>query len=168
MTIDDAGPGLPTGAFIGRETFRTLVRAALARAAHEGWRELIVCDAGFRDWPLGERDCVDALNAWVRAGGCQFTMLAQGYDEVVRRHARFVDWRRQWAHRIDCRVCAAADARDLPNALWSPHWVMQRLDILRSSGVSSAEPERRLLLRELIDQWLGRSTAGFPATTLGL
>ena len=168
MTTEAAGNGLPSGAFIGRETFRDLVRSALACAAQEGWRELVLCDASFHDWPLGDRACVDALNVWARPGGRQLTMLAHGYDEVVRQHARFVAWRGQWAHRIDCRVCAAADAHDLPSALWSPHWSMQRLDTLRSSGVSGTEPDRRQLLRELIDQWLGRSTAGFPATTLGL
>ena len=95
------GP-LPSGGFMGREAFRQRVRDALARAAGEGWRELILCDATFADWPLGERVCVEALHAWMRGGQRQFTMLARRYDEVVRHHARFVDWRRQWSHRIDC------------------------------------------------------------------
>jgi len=34
--------------------------------------------------------------------------------------------------------------------------------------VSGHEAERRQLLRELIDHWLGRGTPGFPVTTLGL
>ncbi|MFT3776940.1 MAG: hypothetical protein QM772_01460 [Ottowia sp.] len=164
----EPGAGLPEGAFAGRETFRQLVRDALARAAEEGWRELILCDASFHDWPLGERACVEALHAWARGAGRRFTMLARRYDEVPRQHARFVEWRRQWSHRIECRACPSADPQDLPSALWSPGWVLQRLDPLRSGGVSGGEAERRQLLREQIDHWLGRSTPGFPATTLGL
>ena len=140
MTIDDAGPGLPTGAFIGRETFRTLVRAALARAAHEGWRELIVCDAGFQDWPLGERAVVESLQQWA-SGGRRLTMLAADYAEVQRRHARFVQWRVRWDHIIVCRRAGAVDAQDLPSAIWSPQWVLQRHDPLRCNGVTGVEPD---------------------------
>jgi hypothetical protein len=163
-----AAPALPSGAFFGRETFRQLVRDALARAAAEGWRELLLCDATFFDWPLGERACVEALTTWMRGGNRRFTMLARRYDEVPRQHARFVEWRRQWSHRIDCRACPSADPQDLPSALWSPGWVFQRLDPVLRSGVAGPEPDRRQLLREPIDHWLGLSTPGFPVTTLGL
>ena len=154
---------------MGRETFRQLVRDALGRAAREGWRELMLCDATFFDWPLGERVCVEALEVWARGGGNrQFTMLAKRYDEVPRRHARFVEWRRQWSHKIECRACASVDPQDLPSALWSPVWALQRLDPALSNGVSGGQPERRQWLREQIDQWISRSTSAFPATTLGL
>lgn len=160
--------GLPEGGFVGREAFRQLVRDALRRAAEEGWRELIVCDATFLDWPLGERESVEALTAWVRGGSRQFIMLAKRYDEVPRQHARFVEWRRQWSHRIDCRACPSVDPQDLPSALWSPAWVIQRLEQVRHGGVSGSEAERKQQVREQIDHWLARSTPAFPATTLGL
>jgi len=169
MNTDQPQPlPLPDGQFVGRETFRQLVRTALRRAADAGWNELILCDANFFDWPLGERECVQALHDWARGGSRRFTMLAWRYDEVVRQHARFVDWRRQWSHIIECRVCASADAQELPSALWSAGWVLQRLNPPLSSGVSGAQPERRVLLREQIDHWLERSAPGFPVTTLGL
>lgn len=167
MQSDNNSVDLPEGKFLGRETFRGLIRAALAEAARAGWRELIVSDASFADWPLSDRDTIEALNAWARRGQ-SFTMLAKGYGEVTRQHARFVEWRRLWSHKIDCRVCPAADPLDMPSALWSPVWILQRFDTVLSGGVSGREPERQAVLRESIEGWLKRSSAGFPATTLGL
>ena len=160
--------GLPEGPFIGRESFRAAVRQALAEAARAGWRELIVCDASFFDWPLGERAVVQALDAWARGAGQRFTVLAQRYDAVERLHPLFVGWRRQWAHKIECRSVRVADPLELPSALWSPGWALQRLDALRSGGVSGAQPERVLHLRESLSAWLERSSPAFAATTLGL
>lgn len=169
MSTPDDAPALtlPQGAFIGRETFRAHVRQALAVAARAGWRELILCDASFQDWPLGEREVIDSLTAWALAGQ-RLTLLARRYDAVEREHPRFVNWRRQWAHKIECRGVPAAEELALPSALWSAAWTLQRHDVLRSGGVCGAEPERCVLLRENIDAWLERSNAAFPATVLGL
>ena len=168
MSNSETDLGLPEGPFIGRESFRAAVRQALAEAARAGWRELIVCDASFADWPLGERAVVQALDAWARGAGQRFTVLAQRYDAVERLHPLFVGWRRQWAHKIECRSVRVADPLELPSALWSPGWALQRLDALRSGGVSGAQPERVLHLRESLSAWLERSSPAFAATTLGL
>ena len=160
-------PDLPSGRFAGRGAFQQLVRDALACAAREGWREIILCDADFGDWPLGEREVIASLRQW-SAAGRRCTLLARRYDEVVRRHARFVSWRQAWSHIIDARACASADPLELPSAIWSPAWVMQRLDPERCNGVSGSEAERRVLLRESLEGWLGKSSPSFPATTLGL
>lgn len=165
---EDAAPNaLVAGRFTGRDEFRAQVRSALATAASEGWREIILSDPSFDDWPLGERAVIDSLLAW-SATGRRLTLLARSYDEMATRHPRFVSWRRSWSHIVEARGCASADPLDLPSALWSPAWVMHRLDPVRSLGVSGAEPERRLLLRERIDEWLRKSAPAFPATTLGL
>ncbi|MBS0469279.1 MAG: hypothetical protein JSS31_06075 [Proteobacteria bacterium] len=159
---------LPGGRFEGRGAFQQLVRDALACAAQEGWRELILCDADFHDWPLGERAVAESLQQWARSGR-RLTLLAADYGELQRRHARFVQWRVRWDHIIQCRRAGAADPQDLPSAIWSPQWVLQRHDPLRCSGVTGTEPERRVLLREAIDEWLDRkSTPGFSASILGL
>lgn len=161
-------PGLPSGRFSGREAFTQLVREGLATAAREGWPEIVLSDANFHDWPLGELAVIESLQQWAR-GGRRFTMLACTYDEVIRRHARFVRWRGTWDHIITCRRSPEADPLDLPSALWSPAWVLHRIDPLRCVGVSGAEPERRVLLRESLNEWLrGKSSPGFPSTTLGL
>jgi hypothetical protein len=162
---DAAAP--PSGPFEGRKAFQQLVRDALACAASEGWPEIILSDATFEDWPLGERAVAQSLQDW-SAPGRRCTLLARRYDEVVRRHARFVSWRRTWSHIIDARACVSADALELPSAIWSPGWVMQRIDPERCRGVSGREPERRLLLRENVREWLLKSAPSFAATTLGL
>ena len=166
-TSQPDAPALPSGRFEGRVAFQQLVRDALACAAREGWREIILCDASFADWPLGERAVAQSLQDWSKTGR-HITLLAKRYDEVVRRHARFVTWRGTWSHIIEARACAATDPLELPSAIWSPGWVMHRLDPERCNGYSGAEPERRLALRESLNEWLGKSSPAFPATTLGL
>lgn len=169
MTPPDATPPepLPSGRFEGRIAFQQLVRDALAAGAREGWREIILSDPDFADWPLGERAVAESLNAWSTSGR-RCILLARRWDEVVRRHARFVVWRRTWAHIIDARACRAADPLELPSAIWSPGWVMQRLDLDRCNGYSGGEPERRLMLREELQEWLRQSSPSFPSNTLGL
>lgn len=165
----EPGPGaaLFAGPFMGRESFRALVRDALGEAARAGWRELILADADFNDWPLGERVVIDALTAWVLSGQ-RLRLLARRYDAVYRQHPRFVTWRRQWSHKIEARGVPAADALDVPSVLWTPGWALQRTDVLRSGGFCGPEPDRRVMLRELLDEWLLRSSPAFPADTLGL
>lgn len=164
-------PGLQAslreGRFSGPGEFAALVRHALATAAAQGWRELLLCDTDFKDWPLGERAVAESLNDWAAAGR-KFTMLALNYDVVHRRHARFVTWRKTWSHLVECRVCGAGHKDDLPSALWSPVWVFHRLDPTRSVGFSGSDAGRRTLLREQLGEQLLKSSPGFPATTLGL
>lgn len=171
MDSENSGPvvpdALPSKRFSGRTEFQQLVRDALARAAQDGWREIVFSDATFEDWPLGERAVAESLQDWAGSGR-KFIMLAKNYDELIRRHARFVTWRRTWAHTIECWRCASADPLELPSAIWSPAWSLRRLDMERSTGVCGGEPDRRVVLRESIDEWLRKSSPGFPASTLGL
>lgn len=162
-----AAAPLPSRRFEGREAFRQLVRDALACAAREGWREMILSDPDFHDWPLGERATAESLQAW-SAGGRRLVLLARGYERVLQSHARFVQWRRQWSHIVTAVACPAADRLDLPSALWSPAWVLERRDLDRSNGYCGGEAERRVLVREGLEQWLQKATPAFPATTLGL
>ena len=162
-----AVPPLPQGRFEGRESFRGLVREALACAAREGWREIILADADFDDWPLGERAVSASLHAWARSGR-RLVLLARSYAHVVREHARFVQWRTTWSHIVTASACPAADPLDLPSAIWTPTWVLERREPERSVGYCGSEPERRVALREQLQEWLHKSTPSFPASTLGL
>jgi hypothetical protein len=167
MSEEPQDTPLPEGRFEGREAFRQLVRDALAAAAREGWREIVMSDASFEDWPLGERAVAESLQAW-SASGRRMVLLARRYDVVVRQHARFVQWRGTWSHIVTAVACPSADPLELPGALWSPRWVLERRDPERSVGYCGSEPERRVALRELLDGWMQKATPGFPATTLGL
>ena len=152
------------GRFAGRSEFADLVRQAFAVAADQGWREIIICDANFEDWPLGERVVAQSLNDWA-ASGRKFTMLAQDYAEVSRRHARFVTWRRTWSHIVECRGHASGD---LPSIFWSPGWAFERLELVHSTGVAGTEAGRRVALKERLAEKLLRSSPAFAATTLGI
>ena len=162
-----ASQDLPEGRFEGREAFAQRVRDALAAAAREGWPELIFSDASFEDWPLGERAVAESLQAWSRSGR-RITLLARHYDEVLRRHARFVSWRRTWDHIIQARACKTLAASEFPSVIWSPVWVLQRLDLQRSTGVCGSGAERRVPLREALEECLRQSAPAFSASTLGL
>lgn len=155
------------GPFSGPTAFANVVRAALARAAEEGWPTMVWSDATFEDWPLAERAVAESLQAWAR-GGRQLVLLARSYDAVQRNQHRFVTWRKTWDHIIECRVCKNIDASEMPSALWSPHWGMRRLDLVRSTGIADLEPGRRVLLKEELDERYRQSAPGFSASTLGL
>ena len=170
MTSTQAGAApsmLPDGRFSGRSEFAELVRQALAAAAAQGWREMTWCDPDFGDWPLGERAVVQSLNDWAGSGR-KLTLLAGHYDAVLRQHARFVTWRRTWAHLVECRKGDASSRGCLPSALWCPAWVLERLDSPRCTGVAGTDPARRSALKERLNEHLLTSSAGFPATVLGL
>jgi hypothetical protein len=158
---------LPSGRFEGREAFAQRVRDAFTLAAQQGWREFAISDATFEDWPLHERAVVESLQEWSRSGR-RFTMIAARYDAVLRNQARFVTWRKRWDHIIECRVCRSVDPVDFPSVIWSPAWALRRLDLVRSTGVSSTSAERRQKIREELDELLSGSAPGFPSTTLGL
>jgi hypothetical protein len=155
------------GKFDGRTEFAQLVRNALATAAREGWRELLLVDASFEDWPLGERAVIESLQAWSKTGR-KFTIVAKRFDTLIAKHHRFVTWRGQWSHIVEARSVPSADATEFPSAIYSPHWVMRRLDVVRSKGVASSDAARRVMLREEINEWLGKSNPAFAATVLGL
>ena len=160
-------PALPEGRFHGRTAFVELVRLAFATGAAQGWREIILSDSSFDDWPLGERAVAQSLNDWAQSGR-KLTILAKNYDEVIRRHARFVTWRRTWTHVVECRANSSLPADDFPSALWSPGWVFHRLDLTHCTGISGSEAARRVALKERLDGCLRRSSPAFPATTLGI
>ena len=159
--------GLPEGRFSGRTEFADLIRRAFQAAANQGWREIIICDGNFEDWPLGERAVTSALGDWSRTGR-KLIMIARSYDAVTRRHPRFVSWRQTWSHIAECRGSASGPSETLPSAMWTPDWVFERLDLERSAGYSGREATRRVALRESLNERLLKSAPAFPATTLGL
>ncbi len=163
----DAPIDLPEGAFDGREAFEAGLRLALAAAARNDWREIVLSDPDFADWPLGERSTLAALQAWSRRGR-RFVLLAQRFHVFEGAHARFVDWRRTWSHIVDCRACDAAGSLAVPSAIWTPSWFLHRIDVEGGRGVCGRDPVRRAALRERIDECLRQGRPGFPASTLGL
>jgi len=153
--------------FEGRAAFRLAVLGLLHQAATQGWRELCLGDMDFQDWPLAESECAALLNAWARPGR-RLAMLARNYDEVQRNQHRFVNWRRQWAHAVECRACPAWPADQGFGLMWSPHAVLLRINPAAHLGVVSYLPTRRVAAREQWNEWWAASTPAFPAFPLGL
>jgi hypothetical protein len=156
-----------SGQFSGPSEFANVIRDALACAAREDWPSMVWSDASFEDWPLGERAVIESLQAWAGKGR-HLLMLAHHYDSVLRHKPRLVGWRKTWDHIIECRVCKSIGPSEVPSAIWSPQWAMHRLDPVRCTGVAGLEAQRRVLLREELDECRRQSSPGFSATTLGL
>ncbi|VWX62684.1 conserved hypothetical protein [Burkholderiales bacterium 8X] len=167
MATEANQPDLARGPFDGRHAFHDLLRSALQEAAGQQWREILLCDPDFADWPLGERAVADALQAW-SSNGRKLVLLARRFDAFDRQHARFVHWRRLWSHIVECRACDGPGLPDVPSGMWTPSWFVHRIDVERARGTCGIDPAGRKQLRERADECLRHSRPAFPATTLGL
>lgn len=136
-------------------------------AVAQEWKQMVWADADFQDWPLCERSVIDTLQAWAGKGR-SLRLLARRYDVFPQRHPRFVAWRRQWDHIIECRVCTAVPGLDLPSVLWSPHYAVLRLDPERSVGWAGHPRPRLVQLDGQLQECARHGSPGFPSTTLGL
>lgn len=165
---DPSGPmTLPEGRLEGRQVFSDLVRGALACAAREGWSQLVLCDADFEDWPLGEKAVVDALQSWAGRGR-HIRFMAHDFGPLRLKHPRLVQWRTTWSHLVDARACARRSGQDLPSAIWSPQWTLERIDPVRCTLIASNDARRRTGLKERLDNCWDQGSPSFPSTTLGL
>lgn len=163
----DTGGALPNGRFEGRFAFEELILNAFRQAACEGWSEITLSDADFSGWPLNQRAVIDALSAWAVTGR-KLTLLANRYDAVQRLYPRFVSWRRTWDHLVEARLCDEPVRGDVPSALWSPSWCLQRTDGVRQAGFCGTDRAMNVNLREMLAERLRTSAPGFPASVLGL
>lgn len=151
-----------------RGEFLSALRTAFAEAAQLGCRELWLCDENFADWPLGERAVVEHLDQWA-ASSRKLLLVARNFDEVARRHARWVEWRRAWSHIVSCRTNTELASGEFPTVLLASGTVSVRLsDVVHHRGRISHEKAEEIRCRELIDAVLQRSEEAFPATTTGL
>ena len=163
MTTPDA-PGLITT----RGEFHAALRVGFAEAAANGSRELWLCDNDFADWPLGERAVIEHLGQWA-ASNRRLMLLARSFDEVARRHARWVEWRRQWSHIVSCRANNELESGDMPTLLLAVGTLSVRLsDSVHHRGRLSRDKADEVRCKELFDAVLQRSEEAFPATTTGL
>ena len=151
-----------------RAEFHAAIRTSLAYARQLDAAEIYCTDPTFADWPLNERDVIASLDGWV---GSRRRLFVFGHDfsEMGRRQHRFVEWRRRWAHVVQCRSDDELEAEQVPTLLFIPGAVCLRLlDRVRYRGTASDAPVDLAEGRECIDALLQRSTEAFPVTTLGL
>jgi len=158
---------LPEGRLVGRLAFAEAVRAAASAAAGEGWSAIVLADDDFADWPLGERAVIEGLNAWARQGR-RLRLLARDFNGLRQRCPRFVQWRTTWSHLVEAHGVPQASPHDIPGAIWTPGWTLERLDPVRSTLVAERSAERRVALAERLEAWWAKGRPAFAATTLGL
>jgi hypothetical protein len=158
----------PSTLITTRSEFHDALRAALAEAATRGAREIWLCDNDFSDWPLGERAVVDDLTRWA-ASSRKLTLIARRFDDVARRHPRWVAWRQNWSHIVSCRSNNELEEGGVPTVLLAEGTVTVRLsDTVHHRGRLSHDKVEAVRCREMIDAVLQRSEEAFPATTTGL
>ncbi len=160
---------LPTTRIItSRGEFHDALKEAFAFVADKGCREVFIADPTFSDWPLGDRAVLENLSRWAYAHR-KLTVLAESFDEFPRRHARWVEWRRQWSHVVECRAVAEADAGQLTGLFMAPGLLTLRvLDAEHYRASLSFDPVDSTRIRDALDALLQRSEEAFPVTTLGL
>lgn len=163
-----AGPLEGRLLFASRGDFHTAWHRALSRIAEIGCRELWFSDSDYAHWPLGERAAVEHLTAWAMSHR-KLVVLAAQFETVQRQHPRWVAWRRQWSHVVQCRQVDEADAAAIPSMVLAPGVMSLRLhDPVRFRGRLSTERADAVRDQDDLDAFLQRSHEAFPATSLGL
>jgi hypothetical protein len=158
----------PPRIITSRGEFLDALRQSFALAADQGCREIFIADPSFADWPLGESAVIESLTRWAYAHR-KLTVLAQGFDDFPRRHIRWVEWRRQWAHVVECRALADDDAGKLTGLFLAPGLLSLRVIEAEHYRASlSFEPADAIRARDKLDALLQRSEEALPVTTLGL
>lgn len=151
-----------------RLEFHDALREAFAEISQTGCREMFMCDQDFADWPLSDDAVIASLTHWVLPHR-KLCIVARHFDEMPRKHPRFVEWRRTYAHVIECRAQEHDETQELPSMLVAPSVVCVRLfDRERYRGGVSHETGDIIRSRELFDAVSQRSTEAFPASILGL
>ena len=160
---------LPAARIItSRGDFQQAVRDCFARIADLGCREVYIADQTFADWPLGERAVIESLTRWAYAHR-KLVVLAQSFDEFPRRHVRWVEWRRNWAHVVECRAVSEDDVGKLSGLFLVPEQITLRvLDAEHFRATLSYEAADAIRVRDDLEAPLQRSEESFPVTTLGL
>lgn len=165
--MDPDSNAWPQGRFEGRLAWAKLLHQALDLAVQHRVRHLFWCDPDFVDWPLGERLFNERLHAWADGGG-QLSLLALDFRRVQQQHARFVQWRITWSHRVDARVAPRDLQEGFPTVMGHSGWAAQRTPSSQPVVLAFTQPAR---VQGVMTQWHAlwdRSGPGFPSTTLGL
>lgn len=163
-------PGPPAPPLItSRADFTAALRWGFDAAIAADARHILCVDRDFEHWPLDESGLHATLTTWLRRPQRRLSLLAASFDEVPRRHPRFVVWRRAWAHVITTMAAPEEFADSLPTLLVDDGAVLVQLfDAQHWRGRAERDARTAHLRRDELDVILQRSSASFPANTLGL
>ncbi len=152
-----------------RAEYRAALRWGFTQAIAGGARQIVAVDRDFAEWPFEDPDLQAELAAWLRLPDRRLVLLATSYDEVVRRHPRFVAWRALWAHAIRAGSPPASDAVELPGLLVDDRDLSVHLiDPVHWRGRAALDARTAQAWRDRIDALLQRSETAFAVNQLGL
>jgi hypothetical protein len=158
------------GPIDGRSDWLAALREAFLAAPDAGVREMVLVDASFDDWPLGEPAVIDALTRWLRLPGRRMRMAGLTFDGMQGSQPRFAGWRRSWTHAIEVVAPLEVKAADMPCLLVSaqPPMVLELFDRDRFRGRLSRDAREARLATDRVAALLQRSEPSWPANSLGL
>jgi hypothetical protein len=165
---DERHEDLQTGLIEGREAWRQAVTALMAQAVRRQARRLVMLDEDFADWPLGAPDVVDMLTRWV-ASHRELVVIAADFDQIARRHPRWVAWRRTWGHAVQCLALHEDDRAEVPGLFLVEGIAVAQLSD-RRHGRGSLRDDAAALAQavERLAHLQQRGSPDFPVTVLGL
>jgi hypothetical protein len=154
----------------GRGAWLQSVRALLVGAPDSGLRELVLVDASFDAWPLGEPEVIEAMTHWLRQPGRRLRLAGLSFDGMQVSQPRFATWRRNWTHAIDVVSPLEVPPADMPCLLVSaqPPLVLELFDRERFRGRLTRDPREARLATDRVAALLQRSEPSWPANALGL
>jgi hypothetical protein len=164
-----ADPGPTDLGFEDAAAFADALHRLLRHAQAVEARRICWCDADFAAWPLGEAAWIELLTRWARAGTRELVMVAADYALIARDHPRFVAWRRDFAHVVQCLVPEESFTQEMPT-LWidSADQVLRVFDREHWRGRAGFDRADRQRAREDFDAIAQRAVGGFATVTLGL
>ena len=161
-------PGQEAGAAAQAIEGRLAWRQALRDLLLDPGAQVCLYSEDYADWPLDEAGVVEALTRWAlpRRRPCM-RMLARDYSKLLAASARFVRWRGDFAHILECR--------EIPPEIEAPAeglWLRERALV-----ALPAQRERRALLQagrdcqaslQVFEQAWDLGEPGFVPRALGL
>lgn len=169
QTVPAAAAAAAAPRIDSRAGFSAAVRWGLERAHARAARRIVCVDPDFDDWPLDDPALIETLARFVSLPQRQLVLLATRFDQVPRRHPRFVQWRRHWSHAVVAFSPTEELDAALPTLLLDDGPLVVRLiDRNHWRGRASEDAREARLLRDEIDVVLQRSGPAFAVTELGL
>lgn len=133
-----------------------------------------MCADQFHLWPLHSERLQQALVAWSkRHARGKVHIFGRRLDWIEREAARFMEWRRLFAHQIDARAWPARlpDEQGMPRGLFAERLAVQIAPPQRQEALMARKLDDlvaiKLLTNRLEEVW-GSGQPALPAYRLGL
>ena len=155
-------------AIASRSDLLDAARGLLTQLEPSGTRAVTLVDTDFSPWPLDDASVIDALTRWIRLPGRRLRLVGNRFDVIERDQSRFAQWRKPFAHAIECLRPTDVDPGDMPSVLLLDASSLELLDREHWQARISSERRTLVLQRERLDALMQRCDSAWPVTMLGL